>query len=478
MSLSAALSVALSGLQASTTAAQIISGNISNAKTTGYTEKTVNLSQQTTGNQLGGVVVSGYSRVSDTVLQSTYNDATSNSSYLSTQNGYMSQVQSVLDSSSNPPALSSAVANFQSAWTQFSAAPESATQQQAVIAAGQTLASTISNISTAATSLQSQVQTDLNTTISSLNTSLAQVQTLNVQIASALANSQPTGDLQDQRDVAINAVAAITNVQIMQRSNGQIALYTPGGTALVDGQAQVFSLSSSGSSIVNAVGADVSSELTGGKLQAQTDFLSTTNTSGNGAGVVTKLQSQLQNLANMFVSTATGSFASTYNNATTNTGEQGTSFFTASTASNGLPDLSSFAVNSSLVSGATSVKQAAASGISNTFTATNLAIDTTTTPASTTSTFSATGLIVKNQTFAGISNSILSGFQQAANTIQNSSATATTQQTYYQNALSAETGVNTDTELVNLTNWQNSYAASAHVISTIQSMFKTLENLI
>jgi flagellar hook-associated protein FlgK len=72
----------------------------------------------------------------------------------------------------------------------------------------------------------------------------------------------------------------------------------------------------------------------------------------------------------------------------------------------------------------------------------------------------------------------LSGFQTAANNIQASSTSASTQQTYYQNALASETGVNTDTELVNLTNWQNSYAASAHVISTIQSLMTVLENMV
>jgi flagellar hook-associated protein 1 FlgK len=474
MSLTDALNSALTGLQASTTATQIISGNVSNAQTAGYTEKSVNLSAINSGTSLGGVQITGYSRVSDSVLSATVNSATSSASYLSTQNGYMTQVQSILDSSNNPPALESALSNFQAAWTTFAAAPESSIQQQAVVNAGQQLVSTVSNIATQTTALQTQVQGSLSTAVTSLNSDLAQVQTLNTQIANAEANNLPTGDLQDSRDQAVTAIAAITNVQVMQRANGAIALYTPGGTALLDGQAQTFSVSNG--TVVNAVGADVSGVLTGGSLQADTDFLSSSTSSANGVGVITKIQSQLQNFVNLFTSTASGSFASTYNNATTGTGEQGTSFFTSTTDSSGLPELSSFAVNASLVSGATSVKQAAATTVANTFTATNLAIDSTTNTTS--STFTANGLTTSNQTYAGITTQILSGFQAAANAIKTASTTATTQQTYYQNALSSETGVNTDTELVNLTNWQNAYAASAHVISTIQSMFATLENMV
>ncbi|MDR3450901.1 MAG: flagellar hook-associated protein FlgK [Alphaproteobacteria bacterium] len=475
MSLSAALSVALTGLQTSTTAAQLISGNISNAQTAGYTDKSLTLSTVTDGTSLGGVAVTSYNRVSDSVLTATLNSATSNASFLSTQNGYMQQVQSILGSSDSTPALSAAVANFQSAWQSFSTAPEQATTQQSVIAAGQQLASTINTISNQAATLQSSVQSDLQTTVTSLNTDLTQIQSLNTQIAAALGNNQSIVNLQDQRDQVVNSISAITNVQVMQRDNGQIALYTPGGNALIDGQPQVYSVS--GNSVVNAIGSDVSGILTGGKMQAQVDFLSTAGGSaGNGNNVVANLQSQLKNFVNMFTNTAAGGFANTYDSATTGTGEQASQFFTVTLDGNNLPDLSTFAVNSNLVNGTTTVKQASAVNVANTFAATNLAINNTTN--TTTSTFSAGGLTTQNQTYSGIANMILSGFQQAANAIQTSSTTATTQQTYYKNALSSETGVNTDTELVNLTNWQNSYAASAHVISTIQSMLTTLENMV
>jgi flagellar hook-associated protein 1 FlgK len=420
------------------------------------------------------VDISGYSRVSDAVLSASLNNATSNASYLSAQNSYLSQVQSILDSSGNPPALSAAMSNFQSAWTTFSAAPESAIAQKALVSAAQNLASTVDSAASQASSLQTQVQADLSTTVTTLNTDLASVQNLNTEIEAAQANGQSTTDLQDQRDSAVTAIAAITNVQVLQRANGGIALYTPGGTALLDGQAQVFGVT--GGAVTNSVGANVNAELAGGQLQAQTDFLSTSSSNSPGVSVVANLQSQLQNFANMFISTAPGSFASVYNSGTTGTGELASGFFTATTDSNGLPDLGTFAVNASLLNGTATVKQASAVTVNNTFTATNLAINSTTN--TTTSTFQANGLTVNNQTYSGIANSILSGFQQAANTVSNSSTTATTQQTYYQNALSSETGVNTDTELVNLTNWQNSYAASAHVISTIQQMMLTLENMV
>ncbi len=484
MSLTGALSVALSGLQVSTTAAQIIAGNISNAQTKGYTSKSVDLSTVYTGTGSGGVQISRYSRATDTALTATLNSATSNACYLSTQNDYMTQLQALLDSSSSPPALSSALSEFQSSWTQYAGNPSDPTLQQYVVSTGQNLASEISSTSAQAAALEDNVKAELETSVLSLNDAIQTVQTLNVQITAALSSHQSTTNLEDARDLAINKIAQYTNVNVLNRANGQIALYTSSGVALLDGEALSFSVNADGDRVLNSAGSDVTGSLTGGTLQAQTDFLAEP-TNAAGTGVLSKLTSQLQNLANMFVATTSSgnSFADIYN------ASDPSGFFTATIdQETGLPDLSTFAVNSDLVNRTTSVPSDVATDIGNFFTATNVAIAGTNSnpadPASgtwtytTTSTFQADGLTVRQQTCSNIVTSILSSFQQSANSIKGQSATATTQQAYYQNALSSATGVNTDAELVALTSWENSYAAVAHVISTIQEMMKTLESMV
>ncbi|MDD3371419.1 MAG: flagellar basal body protein, partial [Alphaproteobacteria bacterium] len=169
MSLSGALTAALSGLHASTAAAQIISSNISNSQTDGYTKKSVQLSAVVTGTNGGGVEITGYSRTTDTVLSATLNAATTTSSYYSTQNSYMSQVQAILDSTSNPPALSDDLSAFQAAWTEFAASPSDETIEKTVISAGQKLANTINNIAEQTATLKSSVEDGFLTSIAELN---------------------------------------------------------------------------------------------------------------------------------------------------------------------------------------------------------------------------------------------------------------------------------------------------------------------
>jgi flagellar hook-associated protein 1 len=72
----------------------------------------------------------------------------------------------------------------------------------------------------------------------------------------------------------------------------------------------------------------------------------------------------------------------------------------------------------------------------------------------------------------------LAGFQQAASAVNAQSEPAQQQKNFYKQSLSNATGVNVDSELVYLTTLQNSYSASAHVISTINQMLQDLEGIL
>lgn len=463
-SLTAALSIALSGLQTSTARLQVAANNVSNASQEGYTKKSAIVAAVINGGEASGVNITGFTRASDKGLTASYNASTSDASFYGTQNSYLKQVQTILDSTSDNPALSNAVAKFQSAWTEYSTSPESASQQQAVLQAGSTLVSQIQNISTGIVNLGRQVVTDTGNTVSSLNSYLSQIADLNEQVSSAGPNGSGTGDLQDSRDLLINKVAAITTVRVVERTNGTIALYTPQGVPLVDISAQTFTYN--GSTITSTSGRDVTNDLRGGSLEAQLKFVYDGSPSAASTSpaneVIRKLNSQLTALANAFTST-TGSpttFAAAYNNATTKSGELASNFFTFSTDSSGNTIPSSLAVNANLLNGTSKIKQASGTTVNASFTAVR--------------SFTADGLGTITGTYAELSTGILSNFQQAASNINSFSTTATAQQSYYKENLSNATGVNIDNELVQLTTLQNSYAASAHVMTTINELFKTL----
>jgi flagellar hook-associated protein 1 FlgK len=683
MSLFDALSSSLSGLQSVSTQMQIVANNIANAGQTGYTEKTATTTAIVVGNGGGGTEVSGFSRASDDALTTAVNAADSNAGLLSTQNSYLQQVQTILGSDTgDQPPLAEAIAQFSSAWTQLAAEPESDVQQQQVIQAASTLTSQVQQTATAVESLNMQVKTDIGGMLSTLNSNLQQIASLNSEITQALSVNQSAGDLEDQRDQLIQKVSSVMSVTVLPRAQGQIALYTPSGYMLLDGQPQSFSYD--GTNVTAALNPTMSlnNVLTGGSLQAAVNFCATTSPASTdpATSVIQKLQSQLnavvsaftdssagppQTFANAYdqtasasigsgsldltskysgtfgngisvtlaagvpgsntyvatvhvagqsttsdesytVSTAQGSAAfwsdlasdinsksrlvtatvgssaatpaasgpttltggagdstngaasvtiptngmtftalnngsagnnisvsiSTGTNSTTaspsykvtisctgqtsevfdnidasgggaafwtnvanaiNYGQNGGSpsklvMATAGTSttlpttgstsayslSGGTDDLESdfftgtdsttFAVNASLLDGSQTIPEASSAKVVAAFN-------------DSTKTFTADGLKLTNASYSSLGTGIVSVFQQAASSVSQSSTTATAQQTYLQQRLTNETGVNVDTETAALVTLQNTYAASAHVISIIDQMFTVLEDI-
>ena len=164
-------------------------------------------------------------------------------------------MQTILDSTATNPTLSADVANFSSAWSQYASSPESSIQQQSVISAAQTLTKDIQSTMSQTGSLTAQVQSDVGNNVTSLNADLQQIATINSSIQAAKTAGLQTVDLQDKLDNLVNKVSSFMTVSVQARPNGQIALFTPSGQALVDGQtAQTFSWN--GTSITDSYGTD------------------------------------------------------------------------------------------------------------------------------------------------------------------------------------------------------------------------------
>lgn len=470
MTLGAALSIALTGLKVNTAQLQLVSNNLANAQQPGYTQKTAVVSSVALGGVVGGATITGYTRTTNNALTNAFNNATSDAALLNQQNDYFKQIQIILSSTLENPPLADAVAKFSSAWTQYAASPETSAQQQAVLQAGANLAGVIRSISSNVSALDRQITSDINSSLGELNTALARVAELNEQIATTGGIGQAVGDLQDQRDQVINQIADLTKVTVVPRANNQVALYTPQGVLLLDGAPLSFSFN--GADVLSSSGQTVTDQLIDGSIEAQLKFKenSSPDPVGTDAGeeVIRKLRSQLILLTQAFATDSAGppaSFANAYNNATTGSGELASDFFTFNIdPNNGLPDPTSLAVNASLLDGSAKIKLASSTAV--------------TTALSAVRSFSADGLSISAGTYTDLSVTILSNFQQAANTINVQTLPAQQQRDFYQQTLANATGVNVDNELVALTTLQNSYAASAHVISTVKQMLEDLTNVL
>ncbi len=477
MSLFSSLSIAQSGLSAVSTQLQVVSNNVSNAGTEGYTKKTAVVSSANLGTIGGGIQVVGFTRSTDTALFTTLSKATSNAGLRTTQDEYLQQVQDILGtSSSDDPPLSEAVTEFVNSWTAFASEPESSVAEQTLIQSAVTLVDEIHRISEEVEALDRQCHEDIDSTLTDLGSYLEQIQDLNEKISMATTGGESAGDLEDERDQLILKVSEITSIKVLERDNGQVALYTSTGYQLVDGST-VRSFAYDGINVYdeNNPALSLNTALTGGKLEALVRFRDTsataTSSTDTSVGVIQKMRDQLDAIAQAFLtptSTATSgevTFAAAYDAATAGTGELAADFFDGYDPMTSEDARFNIEVNAALLDGTSRVKADAASPV------VDALIDST-------RTFSASGLTTSGSSYSSLVTASTTVFQQAANSAATLSESATEQQDYLSEKLTNATNVNTDEEMIALVTLQNIYAANARVLSAIQEMFSVLQSTV
>lgn len=248
MSLNGIASSALSALLTNTAALRVVSNNVSNMNTDGYARRIVNQQAQTSGGQLTGVSIADIQRVTDKFLTQEALSANGTSSQYSAQNVIFNQLNGLLGQPGDNTALTAQLGNIFSAMGNAALAPTASTSQQSVMTALQGMASSISSTYNSVLGLQSQVDQQVGTSVSTVNGLIKQIYTLNQQVQTAVAAGDTASGLLDQRDVAIKNLSQYMDVRTADQANGQTIVSTGDGVSLVgDSYAQLSYASGSNS---------------------------------------------------------------------------------------------------------------------------------------------------------------------------------------------------------------------------------------
>jgi len=242
-----ALNIAASGLKSQQKAIDVVSHNIANVNTPGYSRQTSQLGTLSP-EQLGqfdfgrGVNLNNISRSVDQVVsQSMLKN--------NPQQGYWTEVKTGLNSiesvfgSLQGTGLSAAMNDFFLAAQQMANAPADAAQQANMRTKSATLSLELSNMSKQLTDTQRITDQKIDQNLLSANGLLKQIAALNIQISqhegSARGLIGAANDLRDQRDQAVRDLSKLLPVQQVNTSDGGLLLQTMGGDLLVqDGRAQ------------------------------------------------------------------------------------------------------------------------------------------------------------------------------------------------------------------------------------------------
>lgn len=235
MSLSIALSNALSGLQVNQTALQVTSGNVANVNTPNYARKIHNQENRVLGGQGVGVDTASIIRRIDQFLRRDLMSETTVLGNNKVTSDYYNRMQAMFGSLGNNNALGNSITDLSVAIENVANSPEVAAHRFDAVNEAVEMAQYFNDMATNVQSLRAQADAEINAAVDIINAELEIIADLNSQIANNETKGLPVGDLQDRRDVAVTTISEYMELQEFTDSFGQIRLFTTAGRSLVSG---------------------------------------------------------------------------------------------------------------------------------------------------------------------------------------------------------------------------------------------------
>ncbi|QNI35302.1 flagellar hook-associated protein FlgK [Edaphobacter albus] len=458
--LTSLMGLAQQALMANQAALNVISNNVANQNTPGYTRQVVNLQQNdsvTIGNRNVGGGVSAGQAVSqrDRILEQRVQQQTQVQAQSQALQNALNQVQNIFGLSSTTTSasstqLGSALDSFFNAVSSLTANPADIPTRQKVLSAATNLVSAFNSAASQMAGVSSSLDQQVSGNVNSINGLLTTIASLNQKITTMSPNGD-AGALEDQRQQAIAQLSQYVGLNQIKNENNQITLTTTNGAVLVSG-GQAYKMSTtlvSGTTHVMAgvPSADVTTSLTGGALggvlQARDQL-------------IPQYQSALDTLAYQI-----GAQVNQINTQGLDAdGNPGQAIFQVLSGANGAAGLLAMATNDPKAIAAAAVSEGV-TGSGNALLLAGLA----------------TGASFSGESPSGFLADLLGQIGNAASAAATSNTAQQamlSQLTSQRNALS---GVSLDEEAANLTKYQRAYQAAAKVFSITDQLMTSALNL-
>jgi flagellar hook-associated protein 1 FlgK len=325
------MSIGASALDAAYTALQTTGNNIANVNTPGYSREvtsfTPTISTSIGGMYLGtGVQVDAISRVYSNFLGQQTNVAQASASQADSAATLTGQINNLFSDSAS--GLGASIDNFFTQIQSVTADAGSSASRITALSAAQQMASQFNDSYAQLQSMSQSAQQQIGEQISTVNTTVGQIASLNDQISLATASGQSPNSLLDQRNQQILTLNKSIGVTTTTQDNGAIDLYLANGQPLLIGD-QTYALAM-GQSPANPQSIVVGTS-NGGTI----DALDPNNSGGGTIGALLQFQTQtipgVENQIGQLAVTLSAQMNALQNQGTDQNGAAGSNFFAAPT---------------------------------------------------------------------------------------------------------------------------------------------------
>ncbi len=222
-------------------ALRTIGQNIANVNTPGYSRQRVRLSaSQPLKTGLGligsGVQVQDVRQVRDLFLGEQLRKESKSLGRWQFREKIVSQMETMFNEPSET-SLRTHLDEFFNSFSQLENAPESNTARNDIVAKAITLSNDFRQLSSQLIALRDSVDRDLGNRVGEVNRLSAEIADLNQQVARMELGGTRANDIRDRRDLLIDNLSALVDVNVVEDKNGAARVYI-GSMVLVDGNQQ------------------------------------------------------------------------------------------------------------------------------------------------------------------------------------------------------------------------------------------------
>ena len=492
MSLSTAFNIITSSFAANAAQTAVVSNNIANVNTTGYSKEVANL----VANSYGGVDVASVTRLANAALTEQVSTSTSQAaSQKAIANGLSTLAATVNDSSAtsstsgatqNGASPSAMLANLQTALTTYEDSPTSTAAADAAVTAATDLAQSLNAGDAAVNQVREQADQDMASSVSTINSLLAQFQTANDTVVSGLATGANVANAEDTRDSLVTQLAQQIGVTTTTATNGSMSIYTDSGITLFQNIPSTVSFTPTTTYVdgvtgnpvtvdgVPITGSSTSQPIQSGALAGYAELRDT---------LAPEYQAQLDQIAGGLINAFSESDQSgaglpnapglfTTNGATSVPSTSDATGLAAAIEVNPT-------VDPSQGGDATLLRDGGIAGADYVYNTTGDAGYTTrlqelVTATQSTQSFDGAAGLGTSSGLADYANASVSWIQSQNQQASDASAYQNALATQATSALSNATGVNLDAEMTNMLSLENTYESSAKLLTTVNNMFSAL----
>jgi len=252
MSLTQALSAAISGLKVNQSSLALVAANVANAETPGYVRKSV-VQVAVAGNNTGiSVNVGAIQRELDTYVQRQLRVENSGATYADTRARMFQQLQDVYGQPGSANTLETVYNNFTNSLQALSTSPDDPAARSSVISAAQLLTQQLNQMSDSIQGLRGDAELGIADAVAKANQAMSQIASLNQRIAASGLNDSATATMMDQRDSYIDQLSQLMDINIIKTNDNQVSIFTNSGVQLVGTKASQISFDAQGTMMAAA----------------------------------------------------------------------------------------------------------------------------------------------------------------------------------------------------------------------------------